>query len=47
MLVDEYNSYILPLLCVAVKCGFNGRGLRLGVDDEEVLLGVWWLGNML
>lgn len=32
---------------IPVKGLLNGRGLSLGIDDEEVLLGVGRLGDML
>ncbi len=47
MLIYKQDGNILALLCVPVKRGFDGRGFGLGVDDEEVLLGVRGLSHML
>ena len=47
MLIYEQDCNVLSVVCVSVKCLLDRAGLGLGVDDEEVLLGVWWLGNML
>lgn len=47
MLVDKQNGDILALGGELVKGSFDGRGFRLGVHDQEVLLAVRWLGNVL
>lgn len=47
MLVDENNANIFPLLGEAIECRFDGGGLSLAVDDQEVLLGIRTSRNML
>lgn len=47
MLIDEDNSNIFPLLCEVLKGALNLRGLGLGIDDEEVSLGVRRIGDVL
>lgn len=47
MLVDEQNANVLPLTRELVKCSLDSCGFRLGVYNEEVFLGIWWIGNML
>ncbi len=47
MLIDEQDGYIFAVTGVAVEGGFDGRVLRFGIDDEEVLLGIRWLGDVL
>lgn len=47
MLVDQYNANVFPLSRESLKCLLDGRGIRLGVDDEEVLLRVWGGRDML
>lgn len=37
MLIDQDDSNVFPL-CKALKCSFDGRSLRLVVDNEKVLL---------
>lgn len=38
MLIYEQNGNVLPLSRELVECGFDGRVLRFGVDNEIVLL---------
>lgn len=47
MLVDEQNSNVLAFGGKAIKGGFNSRCFGLAVDNQEVLLAIWWLGNVL
>lgn len=47
MLVDQQNGNVLALAGEAVECCLDGAVFRLGVDDEEVLLRVWRLGDVL
>jgi hypothetical protein len=47
VLVNEQDSDIFALLGKLVERGFDGCVLRLCVDNEEVLLGVWWLRDVL
>ena len=47
MLVDEQNSNVLAFSRKAIKGGFDSRCFSLGVDNQEVLLAIWWLGNVL
>lgn len=47
MLVYKHNSDILPILRETVKGAFDGRRFRLLVDDEVVLLRVWWVCDVL
>jgi hypothetical protein len=47
MLIDQDNSDIFPLLCEVLKGTLNLRGLGLGIDDEEVSLGVRRIGDVL
>ena len=47
ILIYQQNGDILPILCISVKGLFDRRGLCLRVDNEEVLLCVWRLGDML
>lgn len=47
MLVDKQNGNVLALAGELVKGSFDGRGFRLGIDDQEVLLAVRRLGYML
>jgi len=47
MLIDQENSNILSLAREAREGGLDRCGLGLGVDDEEVLLGIWRRGDML
>lgn len=47
MLVDEQDSNIFPVMSIPVKGLLNGGGLGLGIDDEEVLLGVGGLCDVL
>ena len=37
MLVDQHNPNVFPVARKVVKRPFDGRILRLGVDDQEVL----------
>lgn len=41
MLIYEQNSYIFPLIGEVVEGGLDSSSIRFGIDDEEVLLGVW------
>ncbi len=47
MLIDKQNPNILSLAGEFVECSFDRSGFGLGVDDEEVLLGVWVVGYVL
>jgi hypothetical protein len=47
VLVDEQNCNVLALARELVKGGFDGLVIRLRVDYEEVLLAVWWWGDVL
>lgn len=47
MLVDQHNANVFPLGRESLECLLDGRGIRLGVDDEEVLLRVWRGRDML
>jgi hypothetical protein len=47
MLVDQENTNILPLSGEPVESFFDGRVFGLAVDDQEVLLRIWWLSDML
>jgi hypothetical protein len=47
MLIDQENANILPLAREAREGGLDRCGLGLGVDDEEVLLGIGRRGDML
>ena len=47
MLIDQQNPNILPLVREVVECALDGRVVCFGVDDEEVFLGVWWVGYVL
>lgn len=47
MLVDQDNGNVLALLCEAVECAFDGRGFRLGIDYQVVLLAVWGVCDVL
>jgi hypothetical protein len=47
MLIDQDNSDIFPLLCEVLKGALNLRSLGLGLDDEEVSLGVRRIGDVL
>lgn len=47
MLVDQHNANVFPLGRESLKCLLDGRGIRLGVDNEEVLLRVWRGRDML
>jgi len=47
VLVDEDNGNVLALLGESVKGTFDRGVLRLGIDDEEVLLRVWRRGDVL
>jgi hypothetical protein len=47
MLVYEQDPNILPYFCEVVEGGFDGGGLGLGVDDEEVLRLGWRRGYVL
>lgn len=40
MLVDEQDSNVFPVVRIPVKGLLDGRSLGLGIDDQEVLLGV-------
>jgi hypothetical protein len=42
MLINEHNGDVLPLIGEIVEGGFYGRGFCFCVDDEKVLLGIWW-----
>lgn len=47
MLIDQQYADVLSLASEVVKCPFNGRRLRLGIDDEEVALRIRRIGDML
>lgn len=47
MLVDEQNANVFPLTRELVKCSLNSCSFRLGVNNEEVLLRIWWIGDVL
>lgn len=47
MLVDEEDGNVFPVLCIAVECLLDLGVLGLCVDDEKVLLGVWWCCDVL
>lgn len=47
MLINQQNRNILPLLCETLECGLDGAVVCFAVYHEEVLLGVWRVGNML
>lgn len=47
VLVDQQNSNILSLLREVLECSLDGGGLGLGVDNEEVALRVWGIGDVL
>lgn len=47
MLVDQDNSDILSLLSEVLESPLDLRGLGFAVNDEEVSLGVWAIGNVL
>jgi len=47
MLVNQHDGDVLPLAREVVEGLFDGRGLGLGVDDEEVALRVGRVGDVL
>jgi hypothetical protein len=47
MLIDEQNANILPLFSEALECRLDRCVVCLAIHDKEVLLAVWWCGNML
>ena len=47
MLVDEQDTNILPLTCELVESSLDSSSIGFRVYDKEVLLGVWWVGDML
>jgi hypothetical protein len=47
VLVDQHNGNVLALLGEAVEGSLDSAGFRLVVDNKEVLLCVWGLGDML
>lgn len=47
MLIDQKHADIFSLSSEVVECPFDGRSLRLGIDDEEVALRIRGIGNML
>ena len=47
MLIDEYDTNILPLAGEAVKRPLDRRDLRLVLYDKEIALRVGGLSNML
>lgn len=47
MLIYEDDSNVLAFLGEAVECLLDLGCLRLGVDDEEVALGRWRVGDVL
>lgn len=47
MLVDQQNANVLPLRREALEGRLDGRVVGLGVDDQEVLLGVRGRGDVL
>lgn len=47
MLIYEHNGNILPLLRELVKSMFNGRVIRLLINNEEVFLRIRRVGYML
>lgn len=47
MLVDEQDTNILPLTRELVESGLDGSSIGLGVYNKEVLLRVWWTGDVL
>ena len=46
MLVDEYDSDILPLLCEPVESIFYGRLFCFVIYHKEIPLRVRWFGNV-
>lgn len=47
VLVDKQNGNVLALLGELVEGSLDSRVFGLGIDDEEVLLAVWRLGDVL
>lgn len=47
MLIDQEHGDILALLGEGLESPLNLRVLGLAIDDEEVSLGVGWVGDML
>jgi hypothetical protein len=47
VLVDQDNGDVLSLLGEVLESPLDLRGLGLAVNDEEVSLGVWAIGNVL
>lgn len=47
MLVDQDDSNILALLGEVLERLLDLRGLSLAVNNEEVSLGIWAVGNVL
>ena len=47
MLVDQQDTNVLSLASVALERLLDGRGLGFGIDDHEVSLRVWRVGDML
>jgi hypothetical protein len=47
MLVNEQDRNVLSLTRELVEGGLDGLVVRLCVDYEEVLLAVWWWGDVL
>ena len=47
MLVYQEHRDIVSLLCEIHKCFLNRGRFGLGIDDEEIPLGVWSICDML
>lgn len=47
MLVNQDNGDIFPLLCEVLECLFDHGVLGLGVDYQEVALGIWGVRDVL
>ena len=47
MLIDQQNSNVFPIMRIPIKRLLDLGGLGLGIDDEEILLGIRRGGHML
>ncbi len=47
MLIDEHDPNILPFVREGLESTLDGRVVGLGVDNQEVLLGLWGRRDML